>query len=205
MHFSTTVTAALVSIGYLAVPTLTAPAPADDTDPAAATAAPLVTGGTPVTNIDTAAGTKGQAHVRNDCAFPVYLYVCGQGGDNGGTPSCTPIHTLAAHTGTYAETYFSPNNGRSIKMGKVTGEAAKPILQFEYTNTGAGQVSYDLSEVNGNPFGPYGFTLTSSNPSCFQSHCAPPATSCPGVFTNPTNGVPHDCPIGDGIGVTLCG
>jgi len=90
-------------------------------------------------------------------------------------------------------------------MGKVTGEVQKPILQFEYTNTGTGQVSYDLSEVDGNQFDPYGFTLTSTNSACFQSHCAAPANSCPGVFTQPTNGTPHDCPIGDGIGVTLCG
>ena len=191
MHFSTTVIAAIVSCGYFAIPTLSAPAPANH----AAHEASLITRQT----------AAGQAHVRNYCTFPVYLYACGQGGDNNGIPACSALQTLPAQTGTYAETYSSPNNGRSIKMSTVDEEGSDAILQFEYTNTGAGQVSYDLSEVNGNPFGQYGFTLTSSNPDCFQSSCPAPSTSCSGVFTEPTNGVPHDCPIGDGIGVTLCG
>ncbi|KAL9075856.1 MAG: hypothetical protein Q9161_001249 [Pseudevernia consocians] len=151
MHFSATFIATLVSIGYFAVPILSAPAPADNAAAAAVTDAPIVIDANPVTNIDTAGGITGQAHVRNSCTFPVYLYVCGEDKDNGGVPACSAIHQLAAHTGTYEETYSS-NNGRSIKIGKVTGEVEKPILQFEYTNTGSGQVSYDLSEVNGNPF-----------------------------------------------------
>lgn len=168
------------------------------------TDAPLVTGGTPVTDTNTSADIIGTANVRNYCDFTVYLYVCGQGEDNGGVPACSPIHTLAAGTGTYSETYFSPNNGRSLKMSPENGEANKPILQLEYTNTGSGQVSYDISEVNGNPIGSEGFTLTTSNHACFHAWCAPPATSCPGIFTDPTNGTPHDCPIGDNIGVSLC-
>ncbi len=147
MHYSTSIVAALVSMGYFALPAYASPKP----KPVAAavnayvTDAPLVTGGTPVTDIDTAAGTLGTANVRNYCDFTVYLYVCGQGADNGGVPACSPIHTLAAGTGTYSETYFSPSNGRSLKMSPENGEVNKPILQLEYTNTGNGQVSYDIS------------------------------------------------------------
>jgi len=96
VSLSTSVIASLASIGYFAVPITAAPAPA-----AGVTDAPIVTQGTPVTQIDTAAGTKGAAHVRNYCSFPVYLYICGQGEDNGGVPACSAIQTLAAHTGTY--------------------------------------------------------------------------------------------------------
>ena len=191
MHFSTIVLAAIVSWGYLAIPALSAPTPAHHP----AYNASLI-------NRQSATG---QANVLNQCTFPVYLYVCGEDEYNGGDPDCSGIQTLAAQGGTYAETYWGPNNGRSIKMSTVYAEGSDQILQFEYTNTGYGQVSYDLSEVNGNPFGQYGFTLWSSNPSCFQSSCPPPSTSCPSIFTQPTNGIPYDCPISDGLGVTLCG
>ncbi|KAM0804358.1 hypothetical protein BDR22DRAFT_885620 [Usnea florida] len=201
MHLNTTTIAAL---GFVLSAAAVPASPSWIVDPAAATDAPAVPdSGHPVAaDTNVAAGTTGDANVRNYCDFPVYLYACGQ------DPStCTPEYTLAAHTGTYSEQFSTPNNGRSIKMGLTAGEVQKPILQFEYTNTGSGQVAYDLSEVNGNPFGPYGFFLTSNNGNCFHENCPAPGTHnvCPWVFTTPTNGMVSDCPISSSIGVTLCG
>ena len=209
MHFFTKV-AALGSVSSLIFPAFALPQAESATsslilDPAAVTAAPAVPDSGKHVSLDTvadvAADTTGQATVLNSCTFPVYLYACSQ------TPSnCTVESTLAASGGTYAETFTDPSTGgRSIKIGTTSGEVAKSILQFEYTNDGNGEVSYDLSEVNGNPFGAYGFALTSNNAACFQEECPAPATDCPNVFTTPTNGAPTNCPVASSIGVTLCG
>lgn len=178
-------------------------------DPAAVTAAPAVpdsgkhVASDAATDAATEADATGQATVLNNCAFLVYLYACSQ------TPAtCTAESTLAAQGGTYAETFSDPSTGgRSIKIGTTSGEVSKPILQFEYTNADSGQVSYDLSEVNGNPFGPYGFALTSNNAACFQQECPAPGTAnvCPFVFTTSTDGTVSNCPATSSIGVTLCG
>lgn len=62
----------------------------------------------------------GKATVKNNCHFPVYLYVC-----DGISQTCSDELTLAAHTGTYYERYPQLNDGRSIKIGKRPGETAK--------------------------------------------------------------------------------
>lgn len=199
MHFTTTITTLGLVLSAAAVPA----SPSWIVDPAAATDAPAVpfTGTPVVVDSNVVAATTGDANVRNYCDFDVYLYVCGQ------DPAvCTPEYTLAAKTGTYSEEFSTPNNGRSIKMGTTAGEVSKPILQFEYTNDGTGLVYYDLSEVNGNPFGAYGFYLTSSSDKCFSANCPPPATNavCPWVFTTTTNGEVKNCPVANSIGVSLC-
>lgn len=209
MHFSMSIMITTIFVGPFTLSALAIPAPtsydARLSDAELVSHAPLVLNSKVLLqDASLASVPKGAAHVRNLCSFKVYLYVCGQGLDNGGVPACGAETTLAAKTGQYHETYFSVDNGRSIALGRAPGKARKPILQLEYTNTGEGKVSYDLSEIDGNPFGQWGFTLTSSNRQCFRSHCTPPATACPGVFTQPTNGTPQECPIQDGIGVTLC-
>ena len=108
---------------------------------------------------------------------------------------------MAASSGTYSEAFApSGDGGHSLKISIDKGSAS--ILQFEYTNEGNGQLSYDLSEVDGNPFGPYGFSLTNTTT---DAYCAPPATVCPAIFTAPTNGIPYTAPTSDGVGVILCG
>lgn len=213
MQFFTIITA-LGSLGSFlslafALPAAEPASPSFIVDPAAVTAAPAVPDSGEHVNSDVTASDNvqdaatGQATVRNNCGFPVYLYACSQ------TPAtCTGETTLGANGDTYAETFLdSSTGGRSIKIGTTPGEVNKPILQFEYTNTGSGQVSYDLSEVNGNPFGPYGFALTSDNSACFQQECPAPGTAdvCPFVFTAPASGRVSDCPVSSSIGVTLCG
>ena len=143
-------------------------------------------------------GSPGQVQVINACSFPIYLVVCSQ------NPStCSGDSTLAANSGTWSQVYVpGSEGGQSIKISTTSG--AGDILQFEYTNDDP-VLWYDISEVNGNPFGQYGFTMTSTDSTCGQGHCAPPATSCPAIFTDPTNGIPYRCGISAGIGVTLCG
>jgi hypothetical protein len=143
-------------------------------------------------------GNPGRAQVINACSFPVYLVVCSQN-----PATCSGQSTLAANSGTWSQAYAPGSaGGQSIKISTTPG--AGDILQFEYTNQDP-VLWYDVSEVNGNPFGQYGFTMTSTDSTCGQGHCAPPATSCPAIFTDPTNGVPYRCGISAGIGVTLCG
>ncbi|CAD6576007.1 MAG: hypothetical protein ASARMPRED_007557 [Alectoria sarmentosa] len=108
---------------------------------------------------------------------------------------------MAATTGSYSEAYAPESDGgHSLKISITSGSGN--ILQLEYTNEGNGDVSYDLSEVNGNPFGSYGFSLTNTTTT---SYCAPPATDCPAIFTDPTNGIPYTCSTSEGIGTILCG
>ena len=213
MYLSNTLIA-VGSLGYFSMRVLAAPAPqADDLattafimDPAAVTSAPIVpdTGEHIAEDVATSAGVLSQARVHNNCPFPVYVYACGQH-----PAACGPEKTLPAKSNghaVFAEGYSTVNNGRSLKIGRKPGKVAKPILQFEYTNTGTGQIAYDLSEVNGNPFGPFGYHLQSDNPSCAHRECPPPGShkACPFVFTNPTNGHVFDCPASSSIGVTLC-
>ena len=211
MHPFTTISI-LSSLGSLALPVFALPAadpasPSFIVDPAAVTAAPAVpfTGAvvdSAGASADNLKAATGRATVLNKCTFPVFLYACSQN-----PAACTKESKLAANGGTYGETYLGASTaGRSIKLGTTSGEVNKPILQFEYTNAGS-LVYYDLSEVNGNPFGKHGFTLTSSNSACDHNKCPAPSTHavCPWVFTAPTNGRVSNCPIGSSIGVTLCG
>ena len=206
-------TAALAALIPFIIPAQGAPASSSadvestsvSLDLAAATNAPAVPvdGPFPEAAADTAANSRGRANVHNRCNFPVYIYVCGQG--HGSTPpSCTTEKKIGPH-GTFFETYIPfTDDGRSIKIGRRPGEVAKPILQLEYTvNSANNGVAFDLSEVNGNPFGPYGFTLTDSRG--LNKHCPPPGTNCPGVFYTPPNGHVYNVGIGDSIGTTLCG
>ncbi|KAL8743401.1 MAG: hypothetical protein Q9190_004235 [Brigantiaea leucoxantha] len=151
---------------------------------------------------DSDATALGHAKVRNQCNFPVYLYVCGQ------HPAvCTQERKLAANSGAFSEQYSKINNGRSIKIGRRSGEVQKPILQFEYTHTDDGRVAYDVSDVNGNPFQSEGFTVTSSSSTCPTKKCGPPVShaNCPYLFTKPKNGQVLYCGVKQDIGVTLCG
>ena len=67
------------------------------------------------------------------------------------------------------------------------------------------RVSYDVSAVNGNPFGAHGFTLSASDPACYSTHCSPPGYPCPGLFTAPENGIPYFCAISADVTLTVCG
>ncbi|KAM0805161.1 hypothetical protein BDR22DRAFT_487770 [Usnea florida] len=219
MRFSKSPITAIVTIGLLAFTTLSAPAPQwrhfnkQATRPQApapvSSPAPSVTPATSSSDSSSGSesssssstssggsGTPGQATVVNKCSFPTYVYVCKQH-----PATCGSNTTMAANSGGYSEAYApASDGGHSLKISKEEGSG--DILQLEYTNEGDGFISYDLSEVNGNPFGPYGFTLTNTTT---DAYCAPPATVCPAIFTDPTNGIPYTAPTSAGVGVILCG
>lgn len=220
--FSTT---ALLIIGFFGINTMSAPfpwnhptrpgpppgsPPSSPTTPEPATTSAATTssdttsdtttdtssGGGGTDTVRAGSGTPGYATVVNKCNFPTYVVVCKQH-----PASCGSTTNMAATTGTYSEAYApAADGGHSLKISTTSGSGN--ILQFEYTNEGNGKVSYDLSEVNGNPFGTWGFSLTNTTTDIF---CGPPATDCPAIFTDPTNGIPYTAPTSDGVGTILCG
>lgn len=155
------------------------------------------------------ASGRGNAHVHNACDHPVVLQRCEQI-----SARCGPVKHLAAGA-THAEIYDpTAGNGIALKIRRQDGNFQNNILQFEYVNRGPGvhpRIDYDASEVNSdaNDFwrkpGGGGFTVTTSDNNCFHKHCAPPCQTCPGVFTDPANGTPHNCGYGKNIGMTVCG
>ena len=166
------------------------------TGAAAVTAHPPVpTFGTAPAEQPDVAAALGNSNVRNYCPYPVYLYVCNQQG-------CGSVVTVKANTGTWSAPISSTTgDGVSIKIGTAPGEVQKPILQLEYTNSN-GLIYFDASQVNGNPFSQYGYTLTDNVG--LEEWCPPPCTNCPFVFNTPTDGTVYNIPNSDSIGFSLC-
>lgn len=104
----------------------------------------------------------GSAVVKNSCPFPVYLSAVGS--------EASPVQTVAATGGTFAESPFTldpKTGGRTIKItreidGLFTG---KPQLNFAYTLDGA-NVWYDLSNVFGDAFAGYKIVEKSADAAC---------------------------------------
>ncbi|KAF6238231.1 hypothetical protein HO173_003511 [Letharia columbiana] len=215
-------TTAFVIIGFFALTTFSAPSPWNPNNwspkPKPAPSPSPVAPATPATTTTTSSsggtggtsgssgsgsgssgagsGTPGYATIVNKCNFATYVYVCKQH-----PATCGSTVPIKANTGTYSEAYAaSSDGGHSLKISVTSGSGN--ILQFEYTNGGNGDISYDLSEVNGNPFGTWGFSLTNTTTDSF---CGPPATDCPAIFTDPTNGIPYTATTSDGVGAILCG
>ena len=202
MYFTTALAAAAV----LGSSMLASAAPAEissqisipfPTGAQAVTAAPSVpTFGTASSiNADVAEdATLGNSNVANYCSFDVYLYSCNQQG-------CGAEVTVAPNTVWGAQISSTENDGVSIKIGTTSGEVEKPILQLEYTNSG-GLVYFDASQINGNPFGAYGYTLGDSVG--LKAYCAPPCTDCAGVYYSGEDGTVYAISNTDSIGFSLC-
>ena len=206
--FSTNLITAIAAMGNMA---LIAAAPASSQIPisqptgsAAITAAPAVptfpVSGVETDAVDLVAAASGSATVTNSCGFEVYVYVCDQS-------SCGGVTNVGPNGGTFSTPYTSTlNDGVSIKIGTAPGEVEKPITQLEYTVT-SNLVYFDLSDINGNPFGNYGFTLTDTDG--LSVHCAPPG-NCPFVYQpgdsdDGNMGTIYTINPAGSIGVTLCG
>lgn len=119
----------------------------------------------------------GQAIVKNKCNFPVYLWsVANTDGS---------MHTLDANSGEYSETYReNPNGGGiSIKMARSQDYYTTSVAQFEYTL--GSTLWYDLSDINGNPFMDYGYTLVPSQQSCRNIVCKAGDILCKAVYNAP--------------------
>ncbi len=163
----------------------------------AVTAAPPVPtfGTVSSAQVDVAEAALGNSNVRNYCPFEVYLYSCNQEG-------CGAEVSIAASTGTWSAPISSTtNDGVSIKIGTTSGEVQKPILQLEYTNSD-GLVYFDASQINGNPFSAYGYTLTDNVG--LEEYCAPPCTDCSFVYYSGEDGTVYAISNTDSIGLSLC-
>ena len=128
--------------------------------------------------------SAGSAIVNNHCAQPVYLWSVSDYADG-------EMHTIAPG-GSYSEPYRTAKNGGgvSIKMAKVDNlwgvDGVQPdINQFEYTL--AGNIWYDISNINGNPFYTGGLTLTPSDPSCPSKVCPAQQKDCQDAYNIPTD------------------
>ncbi|MCJ1332757.1 hypothetical protein MMC10_009451 [Thelotrema lepadinum] len=174
MQFSTFALAAI-----LAPLTLAAPAPLAEPNqlalPAGVTEQPAA-----------AAATVGNAVVKNNCGFTVYL----RSVDN----TVGPLQTIKAG-GSYSEQFHTSGNGGGIslkmdKTGDPTGSGSGNIEQFEYTLSGS-TVYYDLSTINGNPFVAYHNAIVPSISTCHTITCNANENPCtasyyPGDPSNPT-------------------
>lgn len=199
-------TTALTALSILSASLLASAAPAEmstqipipfPTGAQAVTAAPAVPtfGSASSIQADVAEdATLGNSNVANYCSFPVYLYSCNQQG-------CGAEVTVAANTVWGAPISSTENDGVSIKVSTTAGEVEKPILQLEYTNSG-GLVYFDASQINGNPFSAYGYTLGDSVG--LKAYCAPPCTDCAGVYYSGEDGTVYAISNTDSIGFSLC-
>ena len=161
----------------------------------AAPAVPTFVTGYSVQEDATDTAALGDSKVDNFCTFDVYLYSCNEQG-------CGAEVTVAGNGGTWSAPISSTtDDGVSIKIGTTSGEVEKPILQLEYTNSG-GLVYFDASQINGNPFSAYGYTL--SDTVGLESYCAPPCTACAGVYYTSTDGSVYAIANTESIGFSLC-
>ena len=61
---------------------------------------------------------------------------------------------------------------------------------------------FDASQINGNPFGAYGYTLGDNVG--LEAYCAPPCTACAGVYYSGEDGTVYAISNTDSIGFSLC-
>jgi len=126
----------------------------------------------------------GTATLVNSCGFDVYY---------ASVATTSEAMTLLPPGGSYSEAYTEQGVGVSIKVGP-TNSITGPITQFEFT-WAAGMVSYDISNINGNPFATEGMVLTPSTPSsskyptCLPVDCpaGPAGSTCAAAYNQPNN------------------
>lgn len=93
----------------------------------------------------------GRAVVWNNCGYEVYVWnvPAADGGYYGETCTLPPQERYI-----HAYTVLTNGNGWSIKLGKTSASLYdRDVLQLEYTIHDSGDLWYDLSEIDGKPFG----------------------------------------------------
>ncbi|KAJ5650721.1 Antigenic thaumatin-like protein [Penicillium longicatenatum] len=102
----------------------------------------------------TPTSSVGQAVVKNNCEFPIYIWSVGS--------TVRPVVTTDPN-GQYAETfrYDSKSGGIAIKITTVPDGLwqSAPLTIFSYNLSGDGEVWYDLSDIFGDPFKGYPVVL----------------------------------------------
>lgn len=139
----------------------------------------------------------GTARVINNCGSTVYFASVAQN-----------VHSSMAPlpAGGFAETYSQPGVGVSIK---VSPTATGPVSQFEFTWAN-GNIAYDISNIDGNPFALGGMTLTpsmagaSGYPTCQTVNCPAGQTTCSAAYNAPDDVRTMVCPENSDLTFTLC-
>ena len=136
----------------------------------------------------------GAAEFINACPFNVWYQVS----DNVNFP--TTINLIEANDGFYTEN-FDTTSGRSIQLSTSTTDfnGGGPVLAFEYTVSG-GTIFYDLSTVQGNPFGFDGNTvlLATTRDNCPTSDVSSSSQAGNGF------GIVRTCTTDINLFLTLC-
>jgi len=139
----------------------------------------------------------GSAHVVNNCGIPVYFASVAQ--SVGASMQQLP-------SSGYSEGYSEPNVGVSIKLAP---NSSGSVTQFEFT-WAAGNINYDISNINGNPFAAGGMELTpsmagaSGYPSCQAVSCPAGQSSCSAAYNQPDDVRTMVCPEDSDLTMTLC-
>lgn len=140
----------------------------------------------------------GSASVVNNCGGEVYFASVAQSGASNMAP-------LPASG--YSETYSLPGVGVSIKLSPAN--ATGSVTQFEFT-WADGDISYDISNINGNPFSAGGMSLTpsmvgaSGYPTCQTVNCPAGQASCSAAYNAPDDTKTMVCPDSANLVFTLC-
>ncbi|KAF2181261.1 hypothetical protein K469DRAFT_449630, partial [Zopfia rhizophila CBS 207.26] len=141
----------------------------------------------------------GTASIKNLCNFAVYVWSIANVPNN--TVSC--LEPLNGH---FNEMYRTNPNGGGISLKISTKPDDINITQFEYTVSADNpDVYYDISNIDGYPFQNWGFTLSSSSPSCSSIFCSPGLRDCPYVFNQPNDTFAvKSCNVLTNLTLTLC-
>ena len=141
--------------------------------------------------------TAGTARVVNNCGSPVYFASVAQS-----------VHASMSElpSSGYSEAYSKPGVGVSIKLSpNATGQ----VTQFEYT-WADGNIHYDISNIDGNPFSAGGMELTpsmagaSGYPTCQTVSCPAGQSSCDAAYNKPDDVRTMVCPENSDLTMTLC-
>ncbi|KAJ9607771.1 hypothetical protein H2200_007849 [Cladophialophora chaetospira] len=140
----------------------------------------------------------GTATVVNNCGFPVYYASVG-GSSNPG---------MQELQGSYSQSYSQQGVGVSIKLSPEDSTGG-PISQFEFTWAN-GKISYDISNINGNPFSNGGMSLVPSmqndpnNPTCVPVNCPAGDAVCSAAYNQPDDVRTMVCSEQSSLTLTLC-
>lgn len=150
-----------------------------------------------VLGLATSATAAGVAHVVNNCGSTVYFASVAQSAH---------ASMSALPSSGYSEAYSLPNVGVSIKLAtSMTG----PVTQFEFTWS-SGNINYDISNIDGNPFAAGGMSLTPSMagasgfPSCKVVNCPAGQSTCDAAYNLPDDVRTMVCPEASDLTMTLC-
>lgn len=147
-----------------------------------------------------ASALAGSATIVNNCDHDVYLWTAG---DN--TSPMTTIQAGKNHTEEYVTRIFG---GISMKLSKESNIAAgQPVAQLEYTSL-PGNLWYDLSLIDGDPFASAITTITpkaGETASCTPIHCPAGLTSCADAYMKSNdNFATHACPANTDLVMEIC-